>query len=91
MAATIMKEKQAQAEAAMSISKADLKSLFDYVDQQLEQNGCDHTLKAARFFLMQHNLPEEPIINWLVEAGGGCDCEVIANVEENWGEIVGSI
>lgn len=91
MVEEIMREKQAQAEAAMPISKPDLKSLFDYVDHQLGQNGCDHTLKATRFFLVQGNLPEKRIVEWLVEEGSGCDCEVIANAEEKWGEIVGSV
>jgi hypothetical protein len=82
----IAQEKQSQAEAAMPISKPDLKALFDYVDERLEQDGCDHTLKATRSFLAQQNLPQEPILDWLVEEGGGCDCEIIANVEDGWGE-----
>ncbi len=30
-------------------------------------------------------------VAWLAEYGGGCDCEVIANVEDRWGEVVGSV
>lgn len=91
MVAEIAKGGQARAEVEMPIAKADLKKLFDFVDEQLEANGCDHTLKATRAFLAQRDLPQEAIVPWLVEEGGGCDCEVIANVEETWGEAVGSV
>ncbi|MBW3636092.1 MAG: DUF2695 domain-containing protein [Armatimonadetes bacterium] len=80
----------AEAEALMPISKPDLKALFDYVDDRLQQDGCDNTLESTRAFLTQRQLPTEPILDWLVEQGGSCDCEVIANAEGSWGEVVGS-
>jgi hypothetical protein len=85
-----MQERFAEAEAAMPISKPDLKALFDYVDEKLEDDGCDRTLKATTAFLLQRQLPQDLITDWLREEGGGCDCEVIANVEGTWGEVVGS-
>lgn len=87
----IRKAQQAQAEARMPISKADLKALFDYTNEQLEINGCDHTLTNTLDYLEERKLPKEAMITWLGEYGGYCDCEVIANVENQWGEIVGSI
>ena len=30
------------------------------------------------------NLPEATVIPWLGEYGGYCDCEVLANVEQEW-------
>ncbi len=82
---------QAQAEKQMPLSKAILRELFDRVNAELEDKGCDHTLTATRTFLVTHQLPEAPVVTWLQRYGGYCDCEVIANVEEEWGPIVGSI
>jgi len=80
----IKKEQLANEEAVMPISKNDLKSLFDHLDEALV-NGCDHTNKYTVEFLQENNLPEEQTVKWLVEHGGYCDCEVLANVEDEWG------
>ena len=48
-------------------------NLFDYVDEKLEANdGCDHSLTFTK--------------DWIVNEGGGCDCEVLYNVEERFEE-----
>lgn len=81
----------AEAIVAMPLKRAELKAMFDWVDQKLLEAGCDHTLRYSEAFLQARHLPIEEITNWLQEYGGYCDCEVIANVEDKWGEIVGSI
>ena len=49
-------------------------NLFDYVDEKLEANdGCDHSLTFTREFLEKQKV-------------GGCDCEVLYNVEERFEE-----
>jgi len=73
----------------MPIFKPDLKALFEYVEVKFREDGCDNTLKATRAFLSERQLPEELIVDWLIDEGGGCDCEVMANAEETWGEFVG--
>jgi hypothetical protein len=85
----IKQKERAEAEAAMPISKPDLKALFEYVEVKFQEEGCNNTLSATRAFLSQRQLSEELIIDWLIDQGGGCDCEVMANVEETWGEYVG--
>ncbi|MEM7343316.1 MAG: DUF2695 domain-containing protein [Chloroflexota bacterium] len=75
----------------MPLSQAELKSLFDWVEARLIEQGCDHTLRHSEHFLSVQRLPIEEVTNWLQAYGGYCDCEVIANVEDKWGEIVGSI
>ena len=37
-------------------------------------------------FLQANGLREATIIPWLGEHGGYCDCEVLANVEEEWSQ-----
>jgi hypothetical protein len=82
---------RANAEARMPLSKEELKELFDWVDERLQGIDCDNTLSHTLIFLRDRNLTEELIVPWLGEYGGFCDCEVIANVENEWGEIIGSI
>ena len=66
-------------------SRENFKALFDYLDEQLTENDCDHNLELSIRFLNSHNLENiEAITKWLKENGGHCDCEVLANVEENF-------
>ena len=81
----------AREEARLPLPKPTIKALFDAVDVGLSQTDCDHTLRHTIAFLQQHDLPQERVVAWLAEYGGYCDCEVIANVEERWGEVVGSV
>ena len=72
----------------MPISKENLKELFDFLDRP-NPSACDHTLKETIEFLNKRGLDKNLIIPWLNEHGGYCDCEVIYNVDEKWGEFVG--
>ena len=61
--------------------------LFDYLDERLEeQDGCDHSLSLTRAFLETKDVDVESILDWIVDNGGGCDCEVLYNVEERFEE-----
>lgn len=86
----IVAQRQREAEAAMPLSKTALEALFDWLDETAD-DGCDGTLRRTREFLRERGLPEGAIIDWLMYHGGGCDCEVLANVEDAWGSHVGSL
>ena len=61
--------------------------LFDYVDEKLEINdGCDHSLTFTREFLEKQSVDVESVLAWIINEGGGCDCEVLYNVEERFEE-----
>ena len=61
--------------------------LFDYLDEHLEeQDGCNHSLSLTRAFLETKGVEVERILEWIVDNGGGCDCEVLYNVEERFEE-----
>ncbi|WP_085947151.1 DUF2695 domain-containing protein [Vreelandella titanicae] len=68
----------------MPLSLAVLGELFDYLDETLEQEGCDHSPRATQLFLSQKGLDPNQVLPWLEEQGGNCDCEILANVEESW-------
>jgi len=59
-----------------------LKELFDFLDAQLSDAECDHSLRLTRQFMQLKGINESRVIPWLEKNGGYCDCEVIANVEE---------
>lgn len=77
---------RAKEEARMPISMAQLSELFDHLDVALAE-GCDHTMRFTVAYLRSHRLSEDLIVPWLQEYGGYCDCEVLANVEERWGQL----
>jgi hypothetical protein len=64
-----------------------LRDLFDHLDQE-SASGCDHTLRLTTAFLQKRGLDVERIVPWLRDHGGYCDCEVLANVEDKFGEII---
>ena len=71
-------------EAKLPASKEDLVSLFEWVDDGWDEEGCDRTLRRTLEFIRLRGLPEEEVVGWLMEHGGGCDCEVLANVASEW-------
>lgn len=79
----VRQEQRDRLNSGMPLPREALEALFDHLDTSLAQ-GCDHTLAHTRAFLDARGLPSEAIVPWLVEQGGGCDCEVLANVEEQF-------
>ena len=61
-----------------------MKELFDFVDEKLSAGECDNSLRYTISFLDIHQFNAEPVIQWLQDAGGYCDCEVIMNAEEKF-------
>ncbi|HWZ84225.1 MAG TPA: DUF2695 domain-containing protein, partial [Terriglobales bacterium] len=68
--------------ASLPIPLTKMKALFDFVDQRLSDSECNHTLRHTIEYLDGQQIPHEPVLSWLEDAGGYCDCEVIANAEE---------
>ncbi len=58
-----------------------LKGLFEFLDEMLQAQDCDDTLRLTRDFILRNDLQEKEVIEWLEENGGYCDCEALANVE----------
>lgn len=75
-------------EASMPLSKEELQGLVEYLDSE-EASGCDHTAKKTLSYLRSRSLDPERIVPWLRSLGGYCDCEVLANVEQQFEKILG--
>jgi hypothetical protein len=73
-------QERVRLEAAMPLSLTQLAALLEHLDGAL--SDCDSTLRLTRAYLAAHGLDEARIVPWLVNRGGGCDCEVLANLDE---------
>lgn len=70
-------------EENLPMSRDSFKRLFDFLDEKLTDTDCDDRLTITKSFLLNNNIPNpNPVLDWLEENGGGCDCEVLMNVEE---------
>jgi hypothetical protein len=81
-------QEQQKLVASIPMPHQDLRDLFDHLDREGAPQ-CDHTLRETIEFLKKRGLDVERIVPWLREYGGYCDCEVIFNVDDKFGEIVG--
>ncbi len=72
------------AQGRFPISDALLESLFEAVYAQVENLGCDHTLRFTQEWITEHKQPEAEILAWLRKHGGCCDCEVLSNSADHW-------
>lgn len=80
------RQQRLAAREAFPIADPLLKSLFDSVDERVEEEGCDHSLRFTTEWLTTNAQPVEEVLAWLSEHGGYCDCEVVANAAEHWEE-----
>jgi len=79
----LRKKSDEEFEANLPMNREIFKKLFDHLDYKLTDNDCDNSLKLTSQFLQNSKIPNiDKTIEWLEENGGGCDCEVLANVEE---------
>lgn len=65
----------------MPLEENELNELLDWVDAEIQRNGCDHTHRLTRTWLTEHGHPPTRALGALMALGGFCDCEVAMNVE----------
>ena len=65
----------------MPIERKDLEDLIDWLDDEVGQKGCQNDLRLTRAWLKSRNLPDATTEIALLALGGGCDCEVVLNVD----------
>jgi hypothetical protein len=78
----LREEERQKARNDFPASAVVLKNLFKFLDEMLQAQDCDDTLRLTRDFIVRNGLPEREFIDWLEKNGGYCDCEALANVEE---------
>jgi len=65
-----------------------LKDLLSFLNKDTA-HPCNHTHRETIVFLRSRNIDPDTVIPWLKEHGGYCDCEVIYNVYDAVGDLVG--
>ncbi len=72
-------------ESSLPMDRENFQKLFDYLDTELTDKNCDDTNSLTKTFLLQSNIQKvDEVLEWLAEHGGYCDCEILANVEEQF-------
>jgi hypothetical protein len=77
-------EQKAAARAAFPLPNTELEAMFDYVEDRVATQVCDHTLRFTRAWLAERQVDADTVHAWLDHTGGFCDCEVVANSREHW-------
>ena len=70
--------------ASLPFPKEYFTDLFDFLNEALENEGCDHTLKLTEEYLRTKGIYSESAVGFFQENDGFCDCEVLSNVEEKF-------
>ncbi|HKX84155.1 MAG TPA: DUF2695 domain-containing protein [Pyrinomonadaceae bacterium] len=61
-----------------------ISGLLDYLEDELYETECDHSLRYAMKFMMDNRLNFPKITSWLNENGGYCDCKVMEQIAPIW-------
>ncbi|WDF59616.1 DUF2695 domain-containing protein [Flavobacterium sp. KACC 22758] len=79
----LRKEKLIEFRQSLPIDENLFPKLFDFLEDGLEKNGCNHNSLITEKFLQKNGITNATeVICWLAENGGYCDCEILANVED---------
>ena len=68
------------------LTEENVQELFEYLEEQLDNTGCDHTLHHTERWL-KNNISQDTIqkaITEITDMGGYCDCEVLLNCYEDY-------
>jgi hypothetical protein len=63
------------------MSEAQLAELVDHLDVWLQEHDCDGTLRETAAWSSARGLDPDAVRQGFAEFGGGCDCEVVANMD----------
>lgn len=61
-----------------------ISGLLDYIEDELFDDECDHSLRYAMKFMMDNSLNFPKITSWLNENGGYCDCKAMEQIAPIW-------
>ncbi len=75
-------QERAAREAALPLSHESLMDLRGDLSREFDLGQvCDHSCRLTREWLGARAIPEEPVLDALLDLGAACDCEVLANVQ----------
>ena len=65
----------------MVLEPEELRALINHLDAELGDVPCEHTLRLTQAWAKTRGKDWEKLRPSLAHFGGGCDCEVLANVD----------
>jgi hypothetical protein len=82
----LIKVWQAEQNEDYILTEENAQELFEYLEEHIDNFGCDHTLRYTEQWLAEHFSAEiiENIVAEITDMGGYCDCEVLLNCYENY-------
>ena len=69
---------------SLPAGQATISEMLDFVEDELYENECYHSLQYAMRFMMDNRLHFGKISEWLNENGGYCDCKVMEQIAPIW-------
>jgi len=81
----VSKERELKAfKESLPMKEIDFLPLFDFLNGELPKIGCQHDFSLLESYCKEKELDFSVLVEWLKEQGGFCDCEILANVEEQF-------
>lgn len=81
----MMKKWKAEQKKKYILSKTQVKKLFTFLEKELGQEPCNHTMCHTEKWIKDNcKGKEKDIIREMQEMGGYCDCEVLMNCYERY-------
>jgi hypothetical protein len=69
---------------SLPMKETDFLLLFDFLDNELDQTECAGNLLFLEKYCVKENLDFTSLKEWFKKYGGFCDCEILANVGEQF-------
>ena len=69
---------------SLPAGQATISELLDFVEDELHETECNHSLQYAMRFMMENGLDFGKITSWLTNNGGYCDCKVMEQIAPPW-------
>ena len=69
---------------SMPAGQATISEMLDFIEDELYESECNHSLQWAMRFMMDNRLDFPKLTNWLNENGGYCDCKVMEQIAPIW-------
>ena len=66
------------------LGNQDMVALFDYLEDLLDCEECEHSFDLTGAFLTAHNIAPDRVVPWLQQRGVKCDCDVLGEFEFAW-------
>ena len=82
---TLQISREQKSAKRIAVTRDDMIELFDYLEDGLVSDACDHSFKYTEAFLASRDIECRPALEWIRGFGATCDCEILQNVELEWG------